>query len=105
VQWDLSRRCNYDCSYCWPTSHNKTDPWIHVDILKIAVDRIEKRQEGKMQFNFAGGEPTLHRGFLELCTYIREKGHHIHVQTNGTMNVIKARKLAMAKFVRSLTSA
>lgn len=94
VQWDLGRRCNYDCSYCWPTSHNKTDPWVPVTALKKVVDKIGEQYSGKMQFNFAGGEPTLHPDFLEFCTYIWEKGHHIHVQTNGTMNVIKARKLA-----------
>jgi uncharacterized radical SAM superfamily Fe-S cluster-containing enzyme len=94
VQWDLSRRCNYDCSYCWPSSHNKTDVWVPIDVLRRVVDKICARHDGKMQFNFAGGEPTLHPEFLELCTYIRERGHHIHVQTNGTMNVIKARKLA-----------
>ena len=94
VQWDLGRRCNYDCSYCWPSSHNKTDPWVPLSALKKVVDKIGKQYDGKMQFNFAGGEPTLHPEFLELCTYIWERGHHIHVQTNGTMNVIKARKLA-----------
>jgi organic radical activating enzyme len=94
VQWDLGRRCNYDCSYCWPSSHNKTDTWLPFKALKKVVDKIFENYEGKMQFNFAGGEPTLHPEFLELCTYIWEKGHNIHVQTNGTMNVIKARKLA-----------
>ena len=94
VQWDLSRRCNFDCSYCWPNSHNKTDRWIPVEGLKKVVDKIEEQYHDKMQFNFAGGEPTLHPGFLELCEYIWEKGHHIHVQTNGTMNVNMARRLA-----------
>lgn len=94
VQWDLGRRCNYDCSYCWPTSHNKTDKWAPIEVLKRVVDKIGEQHTGKMQFNFAGGEPTLHPEFIELCTYIWEKGHHVHVQTNGTMNVIKARQLA-----------
>ncbi len=95
VQWDLGRRCNYDCSYCWPSSHNKTDPWVPLSALKKVVDKIDEQHTGKMQFNFAGGEPTLHPEFLELCSYIWARGHHIHVQTNGTMNVIKARQLAL----------
>lgn len=95
VQWDLGRRCNFDCSYCWPTSHNKTDPWVDIDVLLKVVDKIEARYDGKMQFNIAGGEPTLHPDFLEFCSYIWSRGHHIHVQTNGTMNVTKARDLAM----------
>jgi len=95
VQWDLGRKCNYDCSYCWPTSHNKTDKWVSIEVLKKVVDKIGEQHTGKMQFNFAGGEPTLHPDFLELCSYIWARGHHIHVQTNGTMNVIKARQLAL----------
>ena len=95
VQWDLGRRCNYDCSYCWPTSHNKTDQWVPVEVLKKVVDNIERQYHGLMQFNFAGGEPTLHPDFIELCEYIAVDGHVIHVQTNGTMNVKRARELSL----------
>ncbi len=94
VQWDLGRRCNFDCSYCWPTSHNKTESWVPVEVLKKVVDKICERREGKMQFNFAGGEPTLHPQFMQLCMYLWERDHNIHVQTNGTMSEIKARLLA-----------
>ena len=59
------------------------------------VDKIDARHDGKIQYNIAGGEPTLHPDFLEFCSYIWSKGHHIHVQTNGTMNARKARDLAM----------
>lgn len=94
VQWDLSRRCNFDCSYCWPTSHNKTDRWVPLVVLRQVVDKIIGQFGGTVQFNFAGGEPTLHPAFIELCEYIWGKGHRIHVQTNGTMGSMKAVRLA-----------
>ena len=95
VQWDLGRRCNFDCSYCWPSSHNKTDEWVNIDALKLVVDKIDRaRGRFPIQFNFAGGEPTLHPNFVELCEYIWEMGHRIHVQTNGTAGVRKMQQLA-----------
>lgn len=94
VQWDLGRRCNFDCSYCWPSSHNKTDKWLPSEVYAAVVDKICERYDGKMQFNFAGGEPTLHLDFPALCAYIRFKGHHVHVQTNGSMSEVRAAILA-----------
>jgi hypothetical protein len=26
ILWDIGRQCNYNCSYCWPSVHNTTDP-------------------------------------------------------------------------------
>ncbi len=97
VQWDLGRRCNFDCSYCWPTSHDKTSKWWTLEQCIKAVDHIHEQNRGNMiQFNFAGGEPTLHPNFLDLCAHIKHlnSGHTIHVQTNGTAHVNKLRILA-----------
>ena len=95
VQWDLGRRCNFDCSYCWPDSHNKTDAWVHIDALKLVVDKIYAQLNGHpAKFNFAGGEPTLHPNFYELCEHITSYGYEVHVQTNGSMSASKARLLS-----------
>lgn len=94
VQWDLGRRCNFDCSYCWPSSHNKTDVWTDIEFLNTVVTKINEMVQNDIQFNFAGGEPTLHPNFLAFCKHIRGYGNHIHVQTNGSMNIRVARELA-----------
>ena len=95
VQWDLGRRCNFDCSYCWPDSHNKTDVWVPLDALKVVVDKVHDAINGyPAKFNFAGGEPTLHPDFIALCIHITSLGHEVHVQTNGTMSVNRARILS-----------
>ena len=70
IQWDLTRRCNFDCSYCWPTSHNKTDEYVPGEVLKLVVEKISKLSGSEKQFNFAGGEPTLHPDFEDLCVHI-----------------------------------
>lgn len=96
IQWDLGRRCNFDCSYCWPNSHNKTDDWISMSRMLAIIDRIEKDvPDTRLQFNFAGGEPTLHPDFLEVCREIHGRGHHIHVQTNGSRNAQYMANLAV----------
>ena len=98
IQWDLGRRCNLDCSYCWPSSHNKTDEWLSFAVLKVVVDKVLGLTPEPVQFNFAGGEPTLHPEFVDLVTYITELDHAVHVQTNGTFRKVDAIALsAMAQ--------
>ena len=86
VIWDISKYCNFDCSYCPPTVHNRTaghKPW---EVLKSVVDRCDAYFEGYkgIQFSLSGGEPTFDPNISKLCAYIQELGHHVHVQSNGS---------------------
>ena len=35
VEWNLGKRCNYDCSYCPPVIHDNTSPHTDIQILKM----------------------------------------------------------------------
>ncbi|MCZ6862319.1 MAG: radical SAM protein [Alphaproteobacteria bacterium] len=87
VHWDLGRRCNFDCSYCTSNLHNKFEAHKDQDLLVRTADRLMSEAEDRAltaRFCFAGGEPTLHPGFLDLCTHIFERRHRNLVTTNGT---------------------
>lgn len=86
VVWDLSRFCNFDCSYCPPTVHNLTDGHQPLERLLRIVDLAEGYFEGEkgIQFSLSGGEPTLDPSIIPLCRYIRGRGHFVHVQSNGS---------------------
>ena len=86
VVWDLSRYCNFDCSYCPEQVHNATDGHHSLDWLLGVVDRIEQYFDGEkgIQFSLSGGEPTFDPNIIKLCRYIRARGHHVHVQSNGS---------------------
>ena len=86
ILWDLTRRCNYDCSYCWPYVHNKTDKFIPTDEAIDACEQFifEWASGAQINFNFGGGEPTLHPGFIEIIKYLKENGQWILVTSNGS---------------------
>lgn len=84
VEWNLSKRCNYDCSYCPASIHDNTSQPTDIDILKNTVDQLMLL--GKpIRLSFTGGEPTVHPQFEELVRYARHVGvSWISVTTNGT---------------------
>jgi len=87
ILWDVSRRCNYDCSYCWPSVHNNTDEHFDKEVAFNTSDKIIEWANGKeVRFNFGGGEPTLIPYFIEWMKYLKEKKQWTMVTTNGSMS-------------------
>jgi len=102
IEWNLGKRCNYDCSYCPSEIHDNSSPHTDIEILKSAVDKLVTL--GKpIRLSFTGGEPTVHPKFQELITYCRFKGvHWISVTTNGTLPYDFYRILPVNQYVFSL---
>lgn len=86
ILWDLGRRCNYDCSYCWPSAHNRDAAHKPIELLQSTADRlITEWANGQMiRWNFGGGEPTLHPQFLDFLKYLKARGQWILVTSNGS---------------------
>ncbi len=84
IEWNLGKRCNYDCSYCPSAIHDNTSPHTDIKVLKKAVDKLSTL--GKpIRLSFTGGEPCVHPKFDELVKYAKYKGvAWISVTTNGT---------------------
>jgi MoaA/NifB/PqqE/SkfB family radical SAM enzyme len=85
VEWNLGKRCNYDCSYCPASIHDNSSLHTDIEILKATVDKLMTL--GKpIRLSFTGGEPTVHPKFLELVKYCKHVGvTWISVTTNGTL--------------------
>ena len=85
IEWNLGKRCNYDCSYCPASIHESTSPHTDIEILKTAVDKLVTL--GKpVRLSFTGGEPCVHPKFAELVKYCKHVGvSWISVTTNGTL--------------------
>jgi MoaA/NifB/PqqE/SkfB family radical SAM enzyme len=85
VEWNLGKRCNYDCSYCPSSIHDNSSPHTDIEILKRTVDKLITL--GKpIRLSFTGGEPCVHPKFLELVKYCKHVGvTWISVTTNGTL--------------------
>ncbi len=86
VYWEITHRCNYDCSYCAPWVHNKTDAFRSFEEILLATERLcEGFGRGEpMNIIFSGGEPTLQPGFLDLVRLLSSLDHHVSVHSNGS---------------------
>jgi organic radical activating enzyme len=86
IYWELGRRCNFDCSYCWPWIHNKTDRHKNLQELVKGTDKlIEKFGKGsRLHFIISGGEPTLNPDFLDWVRYISSLGHSLSMHSNAS---------------------
>jgi organic radical activating enzyme len=86
VFWDLHRRCNYACSYCWPEVHNNYEevkPYgLLIETTKNLIHRFGK--DRGLRFLFGGGEPTIIPQFIDWMKYIHENGSTSIVTTNGS---------------------
>lgn len=85
VEWNLGKRCNYDCSYCPSSIHDNSSPHTGIEILKATVDKL-MTLEKPIRLSFTGGEPTVHPKFKEIIKYCNHVGIiWISVTTNGTL--------------------
>lgn len=85
IEWNLGKRCNYDCSYCPSVIHDNYSPHTDINLLKQTVDKLCEINKN-LRISFTGGEPTVHPQFNELIDYLntKEKINYISVTTNGT---------------------
>jgi len=85
IEWNIGKRCNYDCSYCPSSIHDNTSAHTDIEILKKTVDKLMTL--GKpIRLGFTGGEPCVHPKFKELIQYCNHVGiSWISVTTNGTL--------------------
>ena len=86
VHWEIGRRCNYDCSYCWPHIHNNYEAHKGLEELMTATDKIKEEFIGDSGCNFiiTGGEPTANSAFLDWCRYINVLGYNLSMHSNGS---------------------
>jgi len=83
VEWNLGKRCNYDCAYCPAEIHDNHSPHTDIKVLKSTVDRLIKL--GDVRISFTGGEPTVHPHIGELIDYCKHVGvSWVNITTNGT---------------------
>lgn len=84
VEWNLGKRCNYNCSYCPPSIHDFTSPHTDLSILEHAVDKLCEINK-PVRISLTGGEPTAHPHIEGLLEYFKFKGiSWVNLTTNGS---------------------
>ena len=84
IEWNLGKRCNYDCSYCPASIHNNSSPHTDINILERAVDKLLELDK-PLRISLTGGEPCVHPDIEDLLDYLKRKNiSWINLTTNGT---------------------
>lgn len=83
VEWNLGKRCNYDCSYCPSYIHDNNSPHTDINLLKQTVDKLCELNK-PVRISLTGGEPSVHPDIEELLKYIKSKDMWLSMTTNGT---------------------
>lgn len=86
VEWNLGRRCNFNCSYCGDDLHDAVSPHMPWDVYTSAIDKIKNNVGNKdIRISFTGGEPFVHPKFTEMLAYAKQAGiKKCNVTTNGS---------------------
>lgn len=86
LHWDVTKRCNLDCEYCFGKI---TDTSIKVHPIEIEKLISTLDNTGRtFRISFTGGEPALIPNFVTACQGITEK-HYISFNTNLISKNIK----------------
>ncbi|MBR2835197.1 MAG: radical SAM protein [Coriobacteriales bacterium] len=92
---ELTERCNYNCLHCFNAADSERSA------EELSLDDIRRILEGAVECGIShvmltGGEPLLHRDFLEIVQIIQDKGLELYaVNTNGafiTQNILEEMK-------------
>mgnify|MGYP003326483730 CR=1 FL=1 len=73
VEWNLGRRCNFDCSYCGADLHDNTSKHMPIEKFEYAIKSIREFYSDKqIRMSLTGGEPFVRKdfvGFLEMLSF------------------------------------
>ena len=85
IEWNMSKRCNFQCSYCDEFTSDRKSPHLSFDVAKKAIDKILSKTEDKqIKVNLTGGEPTVNPEFEKILSYMYEKNIDVGLITNGS---------------------
>lgn len=84
VEWNLGKRCNYDCSYCPASIHDNHSPHTNINMLKRAVDQLCELDK-PLRISLTGGEPCVHPDIEDFLACLKQKSvYWVNLTTNGT---------------------
>jgi len=91
INWNLGRRCNYDCSYCAPTTHDWVSPHHPLESIKSFIGKLDNwttQQNKTFKIGLTGGEPMVHPDILDILKTIRlakSCGDQLTMCSNGSL--------------------
>jgi len=88
VEWMITQRCNYECTYC--ASYNNSGNFMFKSLEEyITAFKYLSNHFGNktIKLSFLGGEPMLYKQWPELVNYISELNYLPKITTNLSIPV------------------
>ena len=87
VEWNIGKRCNFDCSYCGSSIHDNSSPHMPYEKIIQSIDTIRSSTDKQIKIGWTGGEPFVHPKFVDILKYAKENANVFRqtVVTNGTV--------------------
>jgi len=83
-QFELTFRCDLHCRHCYSDCYNKpahTKKELTTRQVKFILDKVH--QAGVIWLFLTGGDPLERDDFLEIYSYVKDKGFIVTIFTNG----------------------
>ena len=79
----ITENCTFKCKMCrfWQTPKNTNE--LSIDEWKNFIVSLEAIGGSHIRLHFAGGEPLLKQGFLDLLEFASKRGFRTFIVTNG----------------------
>ena len=77
---ELTYGCNLKCVHCY-NPKNMSSVQCDFDKIKQVID--DARELGCFKITLSGGEATLHKNFIDIVEYARDKRMSVEIFTNG----------------------
>jgi len=85
VEWQFTKRCNFDCSYCSKYLHDNKSEFRSFDHYVKAVDKLMASAKRDVWLSFTGGEVCIYPHFKDLLRYCRGVGiEFLSICSNGS---------------------
>lgn len=82
IEWELTSRCNYACSYCLQRADAQSYRSDCSDATAKAVLNLLRQCSGSWLVKLSGGEPFLHPRFFEIIRDVVLLSHRVATTTN-----------------------
>jgi MoaA/NifB/PqqE/SkfB family radical SAM enzyme len=80
VYFQITRKCNLDCPYCFIKA-SKDSPHLDFDVILNLAAYLGKN--GLMEVRLTGGEPTIHPDFCRIVEAFHKSNVYVSIATNG----------------------